>query len=491
MTSQKRIFLGHASEDKPQVRELYHQLKAKGLEPWLDAVDLMPGQLWRVEIPKAIKSAAVFLACLSKTSVAKRSYVQREFRHALSVFAELPPGSIYLIPVRLDDCEVPDLQMPELALKLADVQWVDLFEDDGFDRLVASIERALGRASSEVVVKKGPSSTVPLSTHSVEPLSASKASSSSHARNPAIIAEWIGAVAIICAGLLSSPRVAEMFAPGNQPLVPSTGTPQEPAASGHEVSIVKSMDSRQPFEPFRDCDQDTCPQMVMLPAGSFMMGSPSDEEGRSSDEGPQHMVTISQPFAMGKNEVTFEQYDRFAEATGRDSADDNGWSRGRHPVINVSWDDARAFCYWLGNGYRLPTEAEWEYAARADRTTPFSFGETIMPDQVNYDGNYPYGSSPKGPFRGRTIKVGSLSANAWGLHEMHGNVREWTSDWYGDYETVAQTDPKGLATGEFRVVRGGSWLNYARYVRSAHRGRGAPDDRNRDLGFRCAKGLKS
>jgi hypothetical protein len=125
MSSRRRIFLGHAREDKGRVRDLYADLKARGLDPWLDEVDLMPGQLWKEEIPKAIREAGLFLACLSSGSVGKVGYVQNEFRLALSAFAERPPGSIFLIPVRLDECDVPDLQIPDRGLSLRDIQWVD------------------------------------------------------------------------------------------------------------------------------------------------------------------------------------------------------------------------------------------------------------------------------------------------------------------------------------------------------------------------------
>ena len=150
MSNLQRIFLGHASEDKPRVRKLYHQLRKEGFSPWLDVEDLIPGQNWQVEIPNAIKNAAIFLACLSMTSVAKRGYVQREFRYALTAYAELPPYSIYLIPVRLDDCEVPDLRLPELEISLRSLHWVNLFEPDGFERLAEAIrlnvmsERSVG-----------------------------------------------------------------------------------------------------------------------------------------------------------------------------------------------------------------------------------------------------------------------------------------------------------------------------------------------------------
>ena len=147
---QGRIFLAHANEDKPQIRRLYKQLKSLGLEPWLDEVDLLPGQAWKEEIPKAIADAKVFLACLSSRSINKIGYVQTELRHALTAFSRHPPGSIYLIPVRLDECRIPDLSNPDLALGLKDIQWVDLFEEDGFDRLVLAIQRALAARSSPV-----------------------------------------------------------------------------------------------------------------------------------------------------------------------------------------------------------------------------------------------------------------------------------------------------------------------------------------------------
>jgi formylglycine-generating enzyme len=128
---------------------------------------------------------------------------------------------------------------------------------------------------------------------------------------------------------------------------------------------------------------------------------------------------------------------------------------------------------------RLPTEAEWEYACRAGTTTPFSFGEDITPDQVNYDGNYPYHGSQKGRYRGETVEVASLPANPWGLYEIHGNVWEWCQDWYGAYPEGPVTDPTGPATGVRRVLRGGSWFSPGRSARSAFRTLyepGIPDD---------------
>ncbi|RMD68212.1 MAG: PEGA domain-containing protein, partial [Gammaproteobacteria bacterium] len=165
------------------------------------------------------------------------------------------------------------------------------------------------------------------------------------------------------------------------------------------------------------------PEMVVIPPGRFLMGSPFDEEGRDSDEGPQHRVSIARPFAIGRYEVTFEEYDRFCEATGRRRPDDNGWGRGKRPVINVSWHDAKAYARWLskqtGKRYRLPSEAEWEYAARAGTSTRYWWGDRVGHGHANCDG---CGSWWDGK---ETAPVGFFDPNPWGLYDTAGNVWEW------------------------------------------------------------------
>ena len=247
------------------------------------------------------------------------------------------------------------------------------------------------------------------------------------------------------------------------------------------------------------------PEMVKIPAGSFQMGSPEDEIQRYSNEGPQHKVTFTQAFFMGVHEVTFDEYDVFIFLHDKDSCvggdgnkytatrpSDSGWGRGKRPVINISWFDARCYGLWLsaktGKNYRLPTEAEWEYAARAGTITPFSFGEKITPELVNYNGERPYAKGEKGLSRGQTVQVKSLPANAWGLYEMHGNVWEWTADWFGEYPKDEVTNPAGLNKGDYRVVRGGSWFDNGRYCRSAYRDYYLPVNADSDFGFRLALG---
>lgn len=249
----------------------------------------------------------------------------------------------------------------------------------------------------------------------------------------------------------------------------------------------------------RDCP--ACPEMVMLPAGEFMMGSPETEKGRNKDEGPQRKVTIPKPFAVGKFEVTFAQWDAcVAESGCTHKPGDESWGRGRRPVINVSWGDAKQFVAWLskktGKPYRLLTEAEWEYAARgvtkaSEPHAPFATGATINYKQANYDANFTYGKGPQGVYRQKTLDVGSLPRNAFGLHDMHGNVWEWVEDCYKDSYAGAPMDGSAVTSGDcaLRVLRGGSWNYYPRLLRSAYRYATAGGIRVENAGFRVARTL--
>ncbi|MBE2295767.1 MAG: SUMF1/EgtB/PvdO family nonheme iron enzyme [Phycisphaerales bacterium] len=222
------------------------------------------------------------------------------------------------------------------------------------------------------------------------------------------------------------------------------------------------------------------PLMVIIPAGRFLMGSPSDEPGRQDSEGPQHEIRIAQSFALSVYAVTFDDYDRYCDATEQAKPEDRGWGRGNRPVINVSWHDAQAYCAWLsaqtGRPYRLPREVEWEYACRAGTDTPFHFGKRISADQANFDLS-----------RGQTVPVGTFPSNAFGLHEMHGNVWEWCQDtWHNNYQGAPIDDSAWEADEKtkFRVVRGGSWLNNLAYARVAARSCYIPGGRVVIIGFR-------
>ena len=232
------------------------------------------------------------------------------------------------------------------------------------------------------------------------------------------------------------------------------------------------------------------PLMVVIPAGRFKMGSPPDEPERSEDEGPQHEVRVEAPFAMGVYAVTFEEYDRFCDATNQAKPEDENWGRRKRPVINVSWDDAKTYCKWLteqsGRAYRLPSEAEWEYACRATTDTPFHFGGSILTDQANFNGQFPYHGSAKGNYRKKTVTVGSFPPNAFGLYEMHGNVWEWCLDnWHENYQGAPNDGaPWEESEARHHVLRGGSWVTDAADARSAARNYYYPDARDSRFGFR-------
>ena len=248
---------------------------------------------------------------------------------------------------------------------------------------------------------------------------------------------------------------------------------------------------------FRDCPE--CPEMVVVPAGSFLMGAPESEAGSYDDERPVHRVAV-RSFAAGVYEVTFAEWDACVAGggCGGHRPDDRGWGRSRHPVIDVSWDDAQLYVRWLsgraGHGYRLLSESEWEYAARAGTTGPFHVGGTISPDQANYNGQWSYPSGDRdsgGLYRGRTVPVGSFPPNAFGLYDVHGNVWEWVQDCWNDSYRGAPSDGRAWESGDcsLRVLRGGSWGNKPRFLRSALRYWNGSGGRNNVSGFRVARTL--
>jgi formylglycine-generating enzyme required for sulfatase activity len=376
-----RIFLCHASEDKAQIREVYHRLRAiDGFEPWLDEEDLLPGQDWAREIPRALQTSDFILIFLSRNSVAKRGYVQREMKLALDAWQELPEGTIHTIPVRLAEYDVPE--------SFRRYHWANLFEPNGFDRIVCAI----------------------------------------------------------CAELAKRHGVTDTTL---------------------ESSFTKSLGM----------------QFVLIPAGTFMMGSLASNIQSSWSERPAHRVTISQPFSLGKYPVTQAQWET---VMGTNPILGNPLlTRGtpNHPVVGVSWDDVHVFLHKLneregGGDYRLPTEAEWEYACRAGTETP-----RYHPD---IDAIAWYGKNSSNHHQ----PVGQKLPNAWGLYDMLGNVFEWCLDGRRKYRAAAAVDPMGPTdAGSYRVQRGGSWGSSARVVRAAYRSRLNPRYSVIWIGFRCAGGV--
>ncbi|TRU18850.1 MAG: TIR domain-containing protein [Microcystis aeruginosa Ma_QC_B_20070730_S2] len=456
--SEIQIFLAHASDDKPAVLALYNRLKQAGYKPWLDKKDLIAGQIWRNEIPKVIKASQIFLACLSAKSANKQGYIQRELRIALDILGEMLPGTIFFIPMRLEECEIPDLRLAEVGLNLRDIHRLDYWEEDGFEQL----ERAI---------------TYQFKLEPEEPI------------QPGIVPE--------------EPK--QLLSVFNFEIVRVN-------AKGEQIK----KESKQSQYFGEDLGNDITLEMVAIPGRTFTMGSPAGEG--DNDEKPQHQVTVP-PFFMGKYPITQAQWQAIASRTDlkvkqdlepkpayfKDRPDSD-----RRPVEWVSWYDAIEFCARLskltGREYRLPSEAEWEYACRAGTTTPFYFGETITGELANYNAGYTYADEPKGEYRDQTTPVGQFPPNAFGLYDMHGNVWEWCLDpWHESYQDKTRTDSEVwdeeqseeqylldknnviqlLSDKRARVLRGGSWLNDPRYCRSANRNWYFPDDRiNFINGFR-------
>ena len=410
MTSSSRplsVFLCHSSQDKVFVRDLYQRLQRDGVAPWLDEEDLIPGQDWDREIRRAVRASDLILVCLSKSSVSKAGYLQKEIKFVLDVAAEQPEGSIYLVPARIEE----GVQVSDVAEELGRRHWVDLFQEAGYQRL----QRALQARARECGASFGTS--------------------------PAI----------------TRPRWA-------------SGAGKDAFGQFAEIEVGNVV------QRFR-----------WIAPGRFLMGSPTDEPERYNNE-VQHEVMLSSGFWLADTACTQSLWQA---VTGAKPSYFKGDAR--NPVENVSWDEVQAFLSELnrrvsGLQARLPSEAEWEYACRAGTTTPFSFGENITPEQVNYDGNYPYAGGEKGRYREKTVAVGSLPANPWGFYEMHGNVWEWCADRFGDYPTAQQVDPTGPQTGDSRVLRGGSWYDFGRAARCAYRGRFEPAHRGQGFGFRFAPG---
>jgi formylglycine-generating enzyme required for sulfatase activity len=295
-----------------------------------------------------------------------------------------------------------------------------------------------------------------------------------------------------------NPTVPAVAAPPARMPVPPAATPAVglfPASRSATPLTAAEEQALKPRDSFTECAH--CPEMVVVPAGAYTMGSPAAEEGRTANEGPQSAVTFAKVFAAGKYAVTFEQWDACVSGGGCNGyrPSDEGRPRGRHPVVNVSWEDAEAYVAWLskstGKPYRLLSEAEREYVTRAGSTTPFWWGPSISTEQANYDGTSTYGGGKKGEYRQRSLPVDSFPANPFGLYQVHGNVSEWVADcWRSSYQGMT-ADGAAATTGDCgrRVLRGGSWYDGPQLLRAAARIGFYPGYRSNKIGFRVARPL--
>ncbi|MBN8519487.1 MAG: SUMF1/EgtB/PvdO family nonheme iron enzyme [Candidatus Accumulibacter sp.] len=423
------IFICYSHSDKTIATRLRDRLQREGWSVWMD-LHIDAGHRWADEIQAQLAAARAVVTLWSVRSVASR-FVMDEAHEAAD--REI------IFPVRLEDLRIPygfrQFQTPDL------IGWDGGEDCDGARQLVSSLRKHLTGA-----------------TPPATPVQPAQPETHARPRTPTTQA---------------SPSAAAARSPAAKPLAPGD-TFRDRLRNGGEG-----------------------PLMVVVPAGRFVMGSPANEPQRAGDEGPLHEVRIAQPFALGVYAVTFDDYDLYVAASGGRQPADNGWGRARRPVLDVSWHDALAYCRWLqeetGRAYRLPSEAEWEYACRAGTTTPFHCGHRLTTALANFDGNHTYNGSAKGEYRGQTLPVGSFPANAFGLYDMHGNVWEWCADAWHDSYQGAPTDgspwDNGKASGNVpRVLRGGSWLDDPGYCRAAWRCHLASDVRKDYLGFRVCCG---
>lgn len=279
-----------------------------------------------------------------------------------------------------------------------------------------------------------------------------------------------------------------------------------------ELPAAKVANAAAPAEVIDDSKQmvnSVGMRLTLIPAGEFSMGAPESEEASRIDERPVHRVRITRPFLIGVFEVTQEEYKKvvgtnpsFFSLDGEGRPKVEGLDTRRLPVENVSWDDSVAFCAKLselpeeksaGRVYRLPTEAEWQYACRAGGTGPFHYGTSLGAADANFNGNFPYGGAARGKFLGRTAVVGSYKPNAFGLFDMHGNVAELTADRYARfyYKDSPVDDPQGAEAGNDRVVCGGSWGTDAARCRSAFRRSNATSGKASYFGLRVVCNIPS
>lgn len=471
-----RVFLCHSSGDKRAVRDLFRKLRDDGFDPWLDEEELLPGQDWQDEIPRAIRGCEAVIVCLSRNSVRKEGYLQKEVREALSVAEEKPEDRIFIIPVKLEDVEVPG--------RLSRWQWADLRREDGYARLVNALSlRAsqVGILASQSSLEQSPKGPV----IGAEPQPAMPPSLAFRPQDegarPALLVSTAEAATVknVHAGAFPSAAQVGMDVPP-EPFLTSRRALLAGLALASAIAIVVGVWSLTRPGTVKRNPKDGL-KYIWVPPGTFIMGcSPGDSECSSSgNEKPAHRVSIGKGFWIGQTEVTVAAYRRHVGTTMPPAPYFNAdWSNQEMPILNVTWDDAAAYCEWTGG--RLPTEAEWEYAARAGKSEA-RYGP--LDEIAWYSGNS----------YGRAHEVGKKRPNAFGLYDMLGNVSEWVNDWYSQnyYLASPERDPRGPDSqdtrGDGHVLRGDSW--YFPFPRSTARvssRHGYWPDFGPSVGFRCA-----
>jgi formylglycine-generating enzyme required for sulfatase activity len=450
MTSRPlRVFLCHSSNDKPAVRELYQKLRAEPwIEPWLDEEELYPGQDWNMEIEKAVEAADAIIVCLSKGSITKEGYIQKEIKTALDFSDYKPEGTVFIIPVRLEDCKPPN--------RLSKWQYADYFEgkrEHAFGRLLVSLRKradSLGFKFENNVTK-------------IEDKSPEKRKSG-----------------------VEVPSTSTKTIARNKPVNEISKTPQIVTIFQSDEGFWKKLFGKSVITVYQKITFSNGMEFMQVPAGKFLMGS------GDSSKAPQHTVDIPYDYWMARFPVTNELYNAYVNAK-RIEHPVYGWEKKKdHPVVSISWNDATAYCKWLNDllnvelpsGFilRLPSEAEWEKAARGTDGREYPWGNIFdqnkcCTSEVNRNsGTTPVGSySPKGD-------------SPYGCADMAGNVWERTSSLYKPYPFSIKNMTKKASDNDLIALRGGSWFFWKHYARVFHRDSVEVQYKWNDRGFRvcCA-----
>ena len=419
------VFLAHNSKDKPEVIKIANKLRERGLNPWLDKEQIFPGDNIQEVVFRGISQSKVgaFFISQNRLGAFQRNL---ELGAIIQFFLEKKENGFRVIPILLPDIS----DIPDELYHLKQWAWIRFTnsnveeDEEALQDLIRGIRGRNFQGKDIAYPPPSPNNNIPVTSFKFE-----------------------------TAELILKPGVLSL---------------------GKSSEIKRITKNANYFG--EDLGNGVILEMVAIPDGTFIMGSPENEEGYHSSQSPQHQVTVP-PFFMGKYPVTQQQWRVVAalKKVNIDLESDPSRFKGDNlPVECVSWNDAQEFCARLSRmankTYRLPTEAEWEYACRGGTTTPFYCGETISTDLANYNGNYTYGQGQKGEYRKKTTEVGKFPANPFGLYDMCGNVWEWCEDgWHENYINAPIDGSAWTSLGSRRMMRGGSWFLNPRLCRSASR----------------------
>jgi formylglycine-generating enzyme required for sulfatase activity len=509
-----RVFISYSRKDMTFADKLEAALKARGFEVLIDRQEIYAFEDWWKRIEALIAGADTVVFVLSPDAV-KSDVALKEVTHAASLNKRFAP----IVWRRVEDSAVPEAlrrlnfiffddpaQFGASAEKLAvglktDIGWIRRHTEFGEaarrwiegGRAAGLLVRSPVLDQAEAWMAFRPSGAPSPSRDTEVFIEASrKAEMAARRRNRILNVALYTMLAGIILGLvgwINQLYIADQWRwwTVTRPYMVSQVRP-------HVLTAAQEQ-ALKPGDSFKECEQD-CQEMIVVPAGSFMMGSPPTEKERSASESPQHPITIAKPFAVAKYEVTFADWDACVTGGGCNGykPSDQGWGHGQQPVINVSWEDAQRYVAWLsevtGQTYRLLSEAEYEYAARGGTTTTYPWGDDIKLNgtaMANCDGcgDRQWGGK-------RTAPVGSFAANGFGLYDMVGNVFEWTEDCLHLNYNDAPTDGSAWITGGDcgnRVLRGNSWNIEPDLLRSASRSWLTTDYRSHNFGFRFGRTL--